>query len=75
MPPTHDEVYKSMTLRLDQTQAQMVEAMAEAEGLTQVEVIRSAIDLRIRTVKKDPKRKRAIAEAIKRRARLLKALG
>ena len=53
---------KTMSLRLDDKTAVLVEGAAAAEGVTQAEWVRRAIDAHIRTVARTPEFQRRLHE-------------
>ena len=65
---------KNMTLRMEETLAESVQAIAEVEGSTVSEVIRSAISEHVERRKADPEFQKLIKRNMKRHAELLSLL-
>lgn len=65
---------KNMTLRMDKTLADSVQAIAEVEGTTVTEVIRTAISEHVDRRKADPEFKKMLKRNMERHAQLLSML-
>lgn len=65
---------KNMTLRMDETLADSVQAIAEVEGTTVTEVIRTAISEHVDRRKADPEFKKMLKRNMERHAQLLSML-
>ena len=65
---------KNMTLRMDESLADSVQAIAEVEGTTVTEVIRTAIGEHIERRKADPAFQRRLKRNMERHAQLLSLL-
>ena len=62
---------KNMTLRMDEALAENVQAIAEVEGSTVSDVIRSAISEHVERRKADPEFQKLLKRNIERHAQLL----
>lgn len=65
---------KNMTLRMDEELAESVQAIAEVEGSTVTEVIRTAIGEHVDRRKADPEFQKLLKRNIERHAQLLSML-
>ncbi len=65
---------KNMTLRMDEALAENVQAIAEVEGSTVSDVIRSAISEHVDRRKADPEFQRMLKRNMERHAQLLSML-
>ena len=65
---------KNMTLRMDETLADSVQAIAEVEGTTATDVIRTAISEHVDRRKADPEFKKMLKRNMERHAQLLSML-
>lgn len=65
---------KNMTLRMDETLADSVQAIAEVEGTTVTDVIRTAISEHVDRRKADPEFKKMLKRNMERHAQLLSML-
>lgn len=65
---------KNMTLRMDEALAENVQAIAEVEGSTISDVIRSAISEHVDRRKADPEFQKLLKRNIERHAQLLSML-
>jgi hypothetical protein len=65
---------KNMTLRMDEALAENVQAIAEVEGSTASDVIRSAISEHVDRRKADPEFQKLLKRNIERHAQLLSML-
>jgi predicted transcriptional regulator len=65
---------KNMTLRLDRTLADSVQALAEVEGQSVANVVRDAIVQHVEQRRRDPKFQDLLEESMKRHERLLELL-
>ncbi len=65
---------KNMTLRMDETLADSVQAVAEVEGTTVTEVIRAAISEHVDRRKADPNFQKLLKRNMERHAQLLSML-
>ena len=65
---------KNMTLRLDEALAENVQAIAEVQGSTVSDVIRSAITEHVGRRKADPEFQRLLKRNMERHAQLLSTL-
>lgn len=65
---------KNMTLRMDETLADSVQAIAEVEGTTVTDVIRTAISEHVDRRKADPEFKKMLQRNMERHAQLLSML-
>lgn len=65
---------KNMTLRLDEDVAATVQTIAEAEGATVSDVIRTAINEHVDRRKADPEFQKLLKRNMERHAQLLKML-
>lgn len=65
---------KNMTLRMDEGLAENVQAIAEVEGTTVTDVIRTAISEHVDRRKADPEFQRMLKRNIERHAQLLRML-
>ncbi len=65
---------KNMTLRMDETLAENVQAIAEVEGSTVSDVIRSAISDHVDRRKADPEFQKLLKRNMERHAELLSML-
>ena len=65
---------KNMTLRMDETLADSVQAIAEVEGTTVTDVIRTAIGEHVDRRKADPEFKKMLKRNMERHAQLLSML-
>ena len=63
-----------MTLRMDETLADSVQAIAEVEGTTATDVIRTAISDHVDRRKADPEFKKMLKRNMERHAQLLSML-
>jgi len=65
---------KNMTLRMDESLANTVQAIAEVEGTTVTDVIRTAISEHVDRRKADPDFKKLLKRNMERHAQLLRML-
>ncbi|NNN20620.1 MAG: ribbon-helix-helix protein, CopG family [Acidimicrobiales bacterium] len=65
---------KNMTLRLERTLAEKVQAIAEVEGQSVANVVRDAIVEHVELRRSDPRFQSLLEETMKRHAKLLKML-
>ena len=65
---------KNMTLRMEETLAESVEAIAEVEGSTVSDVIRTAIGEHVERRRADPEFQKLLKRNMERHARLLSML-
>lgn len=65
---------KTMTIRLDEARAELLEAIAEANGTSQNEIMLAAIDAVADKYRKDEAFKQRVANAIERRQKVLDLL-
>ena len=65
---------KNMTLRMDETLADSVQAIAEVEGTTATDVIRTAISEHVDRRKADPEFQKLLKRNMERHALLLSML-
>jgi predicted transcriptional regulator len=65
---------KNMTLRMDETLADSVQAIAEVEGTTATDVIRTAISEHVDRRKADPEFQKLLKRNMERHAQLLSML-
>ena len=65
---------KNMTLRMDESLADTVQAIAEVEGTTVTDVIRTAISEHVDRRKSDPDFKKLLKRNMERHAQLLSML-
>ena len=65
---------KNMTLRMDESLAESVQAIAEVEGTTATDVIRTAISDHVDRRKADPEFQKMLKRNMERHAQLLSML-
>ena len=65
---------KNMTLRMDEALAESVQAIAEVEGATVTDVIRTAISEHVDRRKADPEFQKMLKRNVERHAQLLSML-
>ena len=65
---------KTMTIRLDESRAELLEAIAEANGTSQNEIMLAGLDAIADKYRKDDAFKQRVASAIERRQKVLDLL-